>query len=307
MYAKISYAANAANGAQTVLADIKALLLGETVHGDLTGVITAGVIDTTYTTVAYTLYDNVDVDTQVFRIPIHDDPTNQFMYLEIFTYSTDEIHFRVWETWSTVTHSGTGGNYYNSSTNKLVDMQLYATAAFSIEMTVTNRHLLIRTVYAGGLILYARGFMQWDRGEAWDTYQNGKLPVLTLVNNTGPTGAQYAMPHIRSDGAEYSLQYANLYLHTRYGNSQNDNLSLLIGSTSAAARGLNDALENVHNMYEFGFSFLSSGERFLTGKIADMFLATYQNGAQGDIIAVTANDHIIWEFDPNYRIAVRKG
>ena len=307
MYAKINYSANAANGAQQVLADITALLTGETVVGNLGGVISSGVIDTTYTTVAYTLFDDIDVDTKVFRIPIHDDPLVQFMYLELFTYSTDEVHMRLWSTWEVVGHTGTGGAYYVNSVNKLCDLLNYPTNAFSIEMSVTNRHLIVRTVYNSGTILYTRGFLQWDRGEAWDTYQNGKLPVLQMVTNGLATSANTALPHIRSDGAEYSGGTNGLFLACRYGNGQKDNLSLLIGGSSSAARGMNDSLDNVHNMYEFGFSFLSSGERFLTGKIADMYLATYQNGAQGDIIVITANDYTIWEMDANFRLAIRKG
>ena len=307
MYAKINYSADASNGAQQVLADITALLTGEVLVANLGGVISSGVIDTTYTTVAYTLFDNVSADIKVFRIPIHDDPLVQFMYLELFTYSTDEIHMRLWTTWEVVGHTGTGGAYYSTTINKLCDLLSYTSSAFSIEMSVTNRHLMVRTVYNSGTILYTRGFVQWDRGEAWDTYQNGKLPVLQMVNNTLATEANTTMAHTRSDGAEYSGILNGLYLACRYGNSQLDDLRLTIGGSSSAARGLNDSLDNVHNMYEFGFSYLSSGERFLTGKIADMYLATYQNGAQGDIIVISANDYIIWEADDNYRLAIRKG
>ena len=307
MYAKISYSANATNDAQQVLADITALLTGETVVGNLGGVISSGVIDTTYTTVAYTLFDNVSTDIKVFRIPIHDDPTNQFVYMELFTYAGDEVHMRFWTTWEVVGHTGTGGAYYTNTLNRLCDVLNYTTAAFSIEMSVTNRHLMVRTVFNSGTILYTRGFIQWDRGEAWDTYQNGKLPVLQMLTNTLATAPNTTLTHTRSDGAEYSGGTNGLYLACRYGNGQKDQLYLLIGGSSSAARGLNDSLENVHNMYEFGFSYLSSGERFLTGKIADMYLATYQNGAQGDIIVISANDYIIWEIDTNYRLAIRKG
>lgn len=307
MYSKLNYNANASNGAQTVLADITALLTGETVVGNLTGDISTGTILTTYTTVAYTLFDDISADQKVFRVPIHDDPTNQFMYMELFTYSGNEVHIRLWSTWEVVGHTGTGASYYTTTTSKLCDLLNYTTAAFSIELTATNRHLVVRTLYNGGTVMYTRGYMQWDRGEAWDTYQNGKLPVLLLSTDTAATFQNYTLPHIRSDGAEYSLINTGLYMHTRYGNSQKDDLNLLIGGTSSAARGLNDLLESVHNMYEFGFSFLSDGERFLTGKIADMYLATYQNGAQGDIISISGNDYIIWEFDTNYRVAIRKG
>jgi len=307
MYAKINYSGDAANGAQLLLADITSLLTGETVVGNLTGVIASGVINTDYTTVAYTLFDDIDADTKIFRIPIHDDPTNQFMYMELFTYATDEIHIRLWSTWEVVGHTGTGQAYYASGSNKLCDIYLYSSAAYSIEMTATNRHLIVRTVYNGGNISYTRGFMQWDRGEAWDTIANGQLPVIQLTSDTVAVTLSYTLPQVRSDGSEYTLNNNGLYLHTRYGSSQNDNLQYLLGANSASARGLNDLLESVHNMYEFGFSYLSSGERFLTGKIADMYLATYQNGAQGDIISITGNDHIIWEFDANYRVAIRKG
>jgi hypothetical protein len=306
MYAKLNYVAGMSTPGAQVLADISDLLLGETVVGDLNA--DSGSIVTTYTTVAYTLFDNVSTEKQVFRIPIHDDPTVQFVYMELFVYSTDEIHIKMWGAWDAGTHVGSGDStYYASSVSKLVDLQNYTTSAASIEITATDRHMLINTVYNSGTKLYLRGYLQWDRGEAWDTAANGYLPVMlcTAANMAG--AANYPLPHMRSDGAVYSSTSAPLYMATRYGSSQLDQFYQLIGGDSSAARGLDSALASVHNMYEFGFSYLSSGERFLTGKIPDMYLATYQNGAQGDALTIDSNAYMIWEASTTFRLAIRAG
>lgn len=312
MYAKLSFNADAVNDSQLVIDVINALLLGETVVANLVtnqgaNLDTAScAIDTTYTTVAYTLYDDLVSGGKVYEIPVHDDGT-QFFYWEIFPYNASEVHQRLWETWDKVSHTGTNQTYYQSSSSQLTNNSFNSTAPFNLYLSATVRHFFARTEYNGGQKYYFRGIFQWDRGEAWDTIAAGKKPAAITYGNSFATSPVYTLPHKRSDGAIYTLNSANLYLHTRYGNSQQDQLSVLIGGSSADARGLNAIGDSVHNMYEVGFSFLSSGERFLTGKLADVYLATYQNGGFGDIVSIGGNDYIIWELDTNYRMAVRKG
>jgi hypothetical protein len=308
MYAKLNYNASAGNNNEQVLEDIKDLLLGETVVGNIVGDIDTGtsLIDTSYTTVAWTLYDTVGTNAFIFQIPYHDD-AGQFMYLELFAFATDEIHMKLWESWDTGSNTGSNGAYYTSNGFELMFNTSFTTTPFNIFVSATDRHLVVRSEYASGQRKYFRGFMQYDRGEAWDTPAAGKAPGFLTFNDTFTSSQVYPLPHKRSDGSVYTLSPAGLYMAVRYGNSQLDDLNLLIGGNSSAARGLNATGDPVHNMYEFGFSYLSSGERFLTGKIPDMYLATYQNGGFGDVVSIGGNDYIIWEADLNYRIAVRKG
>lgn len=308
MYAKITYNADAGNDNDQVLLDIKDLLTGETVLTNLTGNINIGssVIDTSFTTVNYTLYDTVGTGQYIFEIPYHDDGA-QFFYVDLLSFSTDEIHIKLWEEWDQGSNTGTNGAYYTSAQSVLVDMSSFVSAPFTVYITATARHLIIRTVYNSGLVRFFRGFVQYDRGEAWDTTAAGFAPALVTANDTFTQNNVYALPHRRSDGAVYTLQNAGLFMAVRYGNSQLDDLNLQIGTSSSAARGLNSTGDPVHNMYEFGFSYTSGGERFLTGKISDMYLATYQNGGFGDIVSIGGNDYFIWETDLNYRVAIRKG
>lgn len=309
MYAKIAYNADAGNDNDQVLLDIKDLLTGETVLANLTGNIDTGssVIDTSFTTVNYTLFDTVGTGQYIFQIPYHDDGA-QFFYAELLSFSTDEIHLRLWEEWDTGSNTGTDGTQYaTTGASTLVDMIDFTNSPFTVFITATARHLIIRTVFNSGQVKFFRGFMQYDRGEAWDTTAAGFAPALVTVNDTIATSLVYALPHRRSNGAIHTLANTDLYLAVRYGNSQQDDLNVQIGNSSSAARGLNSSADPVHNMYEFGFSHTSSVERFLTGKISDMFLATYQNGGFGDIVSISGNDYFIWETDLNYRIAIRKG
>lgn len=310
MYAKLSFNADAGNDNEQVLADLGALLEGEVTLGNLTGNIDVGnsSFDNAWFPVTWTLYDSIALNTKIYEIDVHDDAAQKF-YVEIFTYQADELHMRIWESWDIGSNTGTNGTYYSvsNSPQKIMDCNAFATTPFTIYITATDRHMMIRSEFGAGLRLYFRGFVQYDRGEAWDTPAAGYRPVIMSNSDIMCSGISYAMPHKRSDNTVYTLGTSQLYMHTRYGNSQFDDLHLLLGSSSSNARGLNAAGDSVHNMYEIGFSYLSSGERFLTGKVDSWYLATYQNGAFGDIITISAVDYMIWEADLNYRIAIRKG
>lgn len=311
MYAKIAYNADAANTPTQILAHIALLLTGTTTVGGLTGgSIDSGSssIDVTYHTPAYVLHDDISATQKVFEIPVHDDGTSKF-YLELLV-SGNDIDMKLWEEWDEVTsHTGTGGAYYTTTGFEFVSMLNYATAAFTLYFTITATHCLARSVYNSGTKIYCRGFMQYERRELWDTVANGSKPVVLTKGDVlfQQTVGIYALPHVRSDGATYSLLSAALYAHTAYGGCQFDAFTSLLGSSSSAARGLDAAEVSIHNMYEFGFSYLSTGERFLTGKTFDMYVATYSNGAFGDTVSVNSNTHIIWEASLNYRMAIRKG
>ena len=309
MFAKISYNAAPGNDASGVLADLTALLTGETLVANLTGVGSTGSvdaatsqIDTTYTTVAYTLFDDVSTTQKVFQIPVHDDAT-KFFYLELFVYNSNEIHFKMWETWETVGHTGTGQGYYHYQSNQIVSVNGYATTPHIMYITATPRHLIINRGY------YFRGFIQYNRAEAWDTVTAGFIPVLFTNGDYFATSTVYTLSQKRSDNVVYNGTNAVLYLATRYGNNQNtyDDFNQTLGGNSSAARGLDANGNSVHNMYELGASYISSGPRFMTGKFLDMYLATYQNGASGDTILIGGNTYRIWEIDANYRMAIRQG
>lgn len=310
MYAKISYNADAGNDATQVLSDVVLLLTGTTDVADITSNgadIDEGSssINVSVQAVNYTLFDDVSATTKVFQIPYHDDGA-QFYYMELFVASTDIDH-RYWNDWDEIGHNGSGAGYYAGSGAEFISVLNFATAAFIIYMTATPRHVIVRSVYNSGTVKYFRGHCQYDRGEAWDTTAAGFAPHVHTNNDQFATSQVYTLPHKRSDGATYTSTAGALYMAVRYGNSQLDDLHLQTGGTSSAARGLNSTGDPVHNMYEFGFSFTSSGERFMTGRIQNMYLATYQNGGFGDIVSIGGDDHIIWELDLNYRLAIRLG
>lgn len=313
MYAKLVYNADAANTTAQMLIHIGELLTGTTAIGSLTGGNIDSVnseIDVSYYTPAFTLHDDISATNKVYRIPVHDDAATTFFYLE-FTVSGTDLDMQLWEEWDEVTtHAGTNGTYYTSSGFEFISNLNFATVDFTLYFSITATHCIARSVYNNGTKKYLRGFMQYERKEAWDTVANGYIPaVVTYLDNMGLTSSQlYALPHKRSDDSVYSGSGALMYLATAYGNCQKDSMSLLLGSNASSARGLDASYASVHNMYEMGFSFLSSGERFLTGKTPDMYYATYANGTFGDEISVNSNTYIIWEGTiSTYRYAVRKG
>jgi len=312
MYAKIAYNAHADNDAEQILIHIVELLTGTITIGGLTGGnIDAGSssIDVSFWTPDWVLHDDVSASNKVLKIPVHDDGAT-FFYLELTATGTD-IDMQLWEGWDEITtHAGTGGStYYTTSNFELVSVLGFASNAFTLYFTASDTHCLARSVYNSGTVKYCRGFMQYERREHWDTVANGAIPaVITYGDSLFLKATQtYAMPHVRSDGSTYSSNSALLYAATSYGSCQLDALSLLLGNNSSNARGLDASEVSIHNMYEFGFSYLSSGERFLTGKIPNMFLTTYGNGAFGDTVSVNSTTHIIWEANASNRIAIRQG
>lgn len=310
MYAKIAYNADAGNDNEQVLQDLGLLLTGENTLSNLGGNIDLGssTHDESWEPVSWTIYDTIALNTIVFEVAVHDDAGTKF-YVELRTYQTDEIHQLIWESWDTGSNTGTNGTYYTSSNSpmKIHDNSGFTTAPFTVYITATARHMILRSEYGAGSRLYFRGHIQWDRGEAWDTVAAGKRPVFITNSDNFALGTSYAMPHKRSDNAVYTLSLSTLYLATRYGNNQRDPHNNLLGSNSSAARGLDSSSDTVHNMYEIGMSFVSTGERFMTGILNNMYMATYQNGAFGDIVSINAVNYRIWESDANYRIAIRDG
>lgn len=309
MFAEIAYNAHADNNAERILVHIIELLTGTTTIGALTGGnIDSGnsSIDVSYHTPSYVLHDDISATNKVLKIPVHDDG-GTFFYLEFTVVGTD-IDMQIWEGWSGGVGTG-GSTYYASSGFEFVTVLGFATNAFTLYFTVTATHCLARSVYNGGTKKYCRGFIQYERREFWDTVANGHIPVIITFQDTlcQNTTQAYAMPHRRSDDIVYSAINAKLYMATAYGSCQLDAFINTLGNNSSNARGLNASNDSIHNMYEFGFSYISSGERFLSGKVFDMFLATYSNGAFGDTVSVNSLTHIIWEVNINYRFAIRKG
>jgi hypothetical protein len=308
MYAKLVYNAVAGNDPEQVLADITLLLTGTTDIASLGGDIDSGSseIDVAYHTPAYVLHDDVSATQKVFKIPVHDDGTS-FFYFELFSTGND-IDMKLWEDW-TIGGSGSGQAYYTSTGFEFVSMDSYSTYGMTFYFTITAKHCLARSEHSTSAVEYARGFIQYERRELWDTVANGSKPVVITYRDYwfSTTAGIYALPHKRSDGSTYSSSNAQLHPATAYGNSQYDNMYSLLGNSSGAARGLDASESSIHNMYEFGFSYLSTGERFLTGKVADMYYTTYGDGAFGDTVSVDSNPYIIWEASLDYRVAIRKG
>ena len=117
MYAKLAYNADSGNTNEQVLEDIKDLLLGETVLANIVGNIdvATSVIDTSFTTVAYTLYDTVGTNAFIFQIPYHDDAA-QFFYVELKAAVTNEIHQQLYGAWDTGSNTGSNGAHYATGT-----------------------------------------------------------------------------------------------------------------------------------------------------------------------------------------------
>lgn len=308
MYAKLNYNPSVNNSGANVLGNIVALMTGAaTTVGALTGTdidTASSEIDTSYAVPAYVLYDDISATNKVLEGTVHDDPSSKF-YIE-FTVSGADIDIELWEGWDAVTtHAGTGEKTYFTTTG--FEFASTTTAAsFTLYLSITARHCVCSTVGAGNDTF--RGFVQYDRLEGWDTVAAGSKPVALRFNNTFATTSQhfYALPFKTSAGNLLTQTLAYLYVCTRIDSSQNDILSTTHGNTAGTSRTINEAGDSIHPMYEMGLSRADASERFQGGKIHDMYLTTYQHGAQGDLVSVGGNTYVIWDAT-NYRVAIRRG
>jgi len=305
MYAKIVYNADVAHTATLILEHITQLFTGETVVANLLGgdiEAADSTIDVSFEAVAYNLYHDISATRKVFEIPIHDDPTSYF-YLELIVSGVD-IDMKLWETWTIGTTSGSGGAYYTTTGFEIADVTGYTTTQKAITITATATHCIVKSAD------YFRGWMQYERGEAWDTIANSSKPVVLTYNDTLfiATAAQaYGLPHKRSDGLEYSGSGASLWPHIRAGNCQKDALFNLVGNSAATARTLDENEQSVHPMWEFGFSSLNTTNWFITGVVPNMYWTTYGHGIHGDTVMLDGNLYMIWQPNLNGRIAIRMG
>jgi hypothetical protein len=309
MYAKLVYKADAANTTTKIMDDVIAVLTGETVIGNLGGVLDTGAssIDTSWEAVAYTLYDTVSSTNKVLQIPMYDNALEYF-YWEL-TVSGSELDSQLWKSWNAATNVGTDGSYYTSSSLEVFSTSNGSTSYQTvIEITASSRHCLFKCNYNASSEMDLRGWMMPDRLEPWDTVANDQKTVIHSYGSNILAGVNYGLPCRRSNNNVYSGTSAAFYACTRYGSNQLDALTSTLGSNSSAARALDSSLSLVHNMYEFGFQYASTTEgRFKTGNMPNMYIATYQNGALGDTVTINFNTYRIWPTDANYRLAIRHG
>ena len=162
---------------------------------------------------------------------------------------------------------------------------------------------------AGGIYEYMKGFIQFDREEVWDTTARGIPPFAKVTNTWGAADSCYGMEYITSDGITRSgtgVSTAPLSILTKYGGGTSA-MNVHLGSIASSSLSMDTDLDLAHAMLEFYFAEIESSYRYATGKVHDMYIATYATGIQGDDLTIGGVDYIIWEATSLYRVAVRKG
>ncbi len=304
MYASYFYSAEAT--AANILADVVAILTGETTVANLS----AGcdkvntTIDASVAVAGWTSHDASAGTNAVCLKAAVADNASQYKYLVIDTNSDGYIHTKVYEDWNATTHAGTNLAYYSDQVS--VAQRVNTATGGRIDISASIRHAFMFSlqggVFGSSTGNYPSGVLERTRRSPWDTVANGYPPFAHV---SGMNATTFREPRIvNASGADITgSSITNYPIHSFGGGS-----STLV-NTPATTVVANEA-KTVFKHALVNFGLVNPAVGHLGGdfsSLCDIYLTTYNNGASFDTIAVDNKTYIVWACGTTYRFAVRQG
>lgn len=300
MYTTYTYIAGAT--AANILADVSALLTGETNKANLSASCdqTNTAIDVSSCVAGWTSYDaSAGTNARCFRAAVADS-ASQYKYLVIDTNSAGYILQKCYESWNSGTHAGTNITYNSDVVGN--NQRLLVASGGSLRISASERHCFIYSLQGGAYgtanSLGPSGILERSRLSPWDTVANGYPPFVYLgnINNV------IAEPRsLNAAGADVTGSSAVVTPIHSFGGS-----NITLPTTSV----ISNAGKSVfgHVFVPFGVCQATNGH--LGGDItsfADIWLTTYAAGSPFDTVVYNGNTYIIWTASTTWRYAVRLG
>lgn len=310
MYTKYTYSAGAT--AANVLADVIALLTGETNKANLSASCNQANTEilTSWCVAGWTLHDaSAGTNAKAIKavkLVIAGDP-ELFKYVVVDTNSAGYILTKVYETWNETAHTGTN-LCYNSGTGAFYSQRLNLTNGGILYISSSVRHLNIisyqSAVWGSSSYLGSSGCFERTRKAPWDTGANAYPPFLWANFGAIANGdTAFAPRYKKYDNTDVITSNACLYCVLPYGSGHPS----LIYSISTYL-GLDASLNSVHIFHPIAFAYYTN--QFQGGEISgfsDTWFTTYNYGAALDEVTKDGNTYVIWPAFTTYRLAIRKG
>ncbi|MBF0629105.1 MAG: hypothetical protein HQL91_12885 [Magnetococcales bacterium] len=200
MYSKYVYLAGAS--AANILADLVAILTGETVVANL-----SASCDKAQTTIlstipaGWSLHDgSAGTNAKTIKAPLADDAT-KFKYVVLDANTAGYIQTKVYETWDATAHTGTNIAYNSNSPS--ASQQFSTTLAGTVHLFASARFLLLASLYNGiwgsSTATGPSGCLERTRVCPWDTVAAGWPPfAFTNLGNIATDGSGSYPPRLMS-------------------------------------------------------------------------------------------------------------
>jgi hypothetical protein len=301
MYTKYMYVAGAT--AANILADVSALLTGETNKANLSASCdqTNTDIDASARVAGWTSYDaSAGTNARCFRAAVADN-ASQYKYLVIDTNTAGYILTKGYELWNSGTHAGTN-LIYTSDLASTSAQRLLVASGGRLDISASVRHCAMFSLQGG---VYGNtsnngptGLFERTRKSPWDTVANGYPPIFFLYSEINSI---YESRFVSSTGTDVLSSNAGCRFLHAFGSVENTlPTTSVISDTGKSVFG--------HVMVPFGNCRASHGH--LGGdasSFADIWLTTYNSGSPYDTVVYGGNTYNIWTSGITWRYAVRQG
>lgn len=304
MHSSYFYSAGATQA--NILADVVAILTGETTVDDLSASCDKvnTTIDASVAAAGWTLHDASAGTNAVCLKAAVADNASQYKYLVVDTNSAGYIHTKGYETWDAGAHTGT--NMINYSDQASVAQRVNTTTGGRLDISASIRHAFLFSlqggVYGSSTGNYPSGVLERTRRSPWDTVANG-YPPFAHVN--GMNASTFKEPRIlNASGSDITgASITNYPIHSFGGGT-----STLVNPPSTTIVADDSKTSFKHALISFGLVNPAVGH--LGGdfsSLCDIYLTTYAAGASFDTITIDGKTYVVWACGATFRFAVRKG
>ena len=307
MYASYLYSAGAT--AANILADVVAILTGETTVANLSAscdkVNTA--IDATATVAGWTSHDASAGTNAVCLKAAVPDNAAQFEYVVIDTNSVGYIYAKVYEGWNAGAHTGTNMAYLSATASSA--QRVNVAAGGRLEISASAYHIMIHSfqngVHGSSGNTGACGCLARTRLSLCDTVAKGYPPfAFVQLGGFTTTNPAYSPRHPSANGTDLVTTGASLSMMYPFGNSSSS-----IATPPESSIPIDDTMATFgHMLLPFGVN--KAAEGFMGGEfssLCDIWVTTYKNGSFLDTLVFDSKTYVIWPALTNWRFAVRKG
>ena len=301
MYA--SYYYSASSTAADILADVVAILTGETNKANLSASCnqTSTSIDASVNVAGWSVYDaSAGTNAQCLRAAVADN-ASQYKYLVIDTNTAGYIFTKVYEDWNSTTHTGT--NLAGYSAIAAYAQRVNVTSGGRLEIYATVRCCLLfsyqNNAWGSSTGSAWTGIVERTRKSPWDTVANGYPPFMFINGIT----VSYEPRTLSATGTDLTTSYAVTYLGHPLG---------IIAGTPQAPPSTVVPIDSDKNLGHMFLPICSTNPSIghFGGDISslcDIYLTTYNYGSTYDTILNNSSEYIIWATGTTWRLAIRKG
>jgi len=301
MYA--SYYYSASSTAANILADVVAILTGETNKANLSASCdqTNTNISAAVTVAGWSVYDaSAGTNAQCLLAAVADN-ASQYKYMVLDTNTANYLKMFVYEDWNSSTHTGTNVTTYAGSTS--YSQRVNVTSGGRLEIYATVRCCLMfsfqSNVWGSSSGSSWTGIVERTRKSPWDTVANGYPPFMFINGIT----VSYEPRTLSATGTDLTATGAVTYLGHPLG---------IAAGTPQAPPSNVIPIDSDKNL---GHMFLPiCATNPLTGhfggdisSLCDIYLTTHNYGSTYDTILNNSSEYIIWATGTTWRLAIRKG